>query len=144
MSFKHELGQVVEVSISGEEGHIKARAEYTNSCNQYLIHYQTADGRASDAWFEEGEIADRSLNSTPGSIAAHQTLFARPLREMSTAASINGVSFPGEVKPPQDGDVTIVWKNKKAVDIYIVVRTYEVPLQITISLLLDASLEASA
>lgn len=91
-----------------------------------------------------GKIADRSLNSTPGSIAAHQTLFARPLREMSTAASINGVSFPGEVKPPQDGDVTIVWKNKKAVDIYIVVRTYEVPLQITISLLLDASLEASA
>jgi hypothetical protein len=57
-----------------------------------------------------GKIADRSLNSTPGSIAAHQTLFAKPLREMSTAASINGVSFPGEVKPPQDGDVTIVWK----------------------------------
>ncbi|ENJ6266284.1 DUF2586 family protein, partial [Salmonella enterica] len=91
-----------------------------------------------------GKIADRSLNSTPGSIAAHQTLFARPLREMSTAANINGVSFPGEVKPPQDGDVSIVWKSKKAVDIYIVVRTYEVPLQITISLLLDASLEAAA
>lgn len=91
-----------------------------------------------------GKIADRSLNSTPGSIAAHQTLFARPLREMSTAANINGVSFPGEVKPPQDGDVTIVWKSKKAVDIYIVVRTYEVPLQITISLVLDASLEAAA
>ena len=91
-----------------------------------------------------GKIADRSLNSTPGSIAAHQTLFARPLREMSTAASINGVSFPGEVKPPQDGDVSIVWKSKKAVEIYIVVRTWEVPLQITISLLLDASLEAAA
>lgn len=91
-----------------------------------------------------GKIADRSLNSTPGSIAAHQTLFARPLREMSTAASINGVSFPGEVKPPQDGDVSIVWKSKKAVEIYIVVRTWEVPLQITISLLLDASLEATA
>ncbi|EMW0834324.1 DUF2586 family protein [Enterobacter roggenkampii] len=91
-----------------------------------------------------GKIADRSLNSTPGSIAAHQTLFAKPLREMSTAANINGVSFPGEVKPPQDGDVTIVWKNKKAVEIYLVVRTWEVPLQITISLLLDASLEAAA
>lgn len=91
-----------------------------------------------------GKIADRSLNSTPGSIAAHQTLFARPLREMSTAASINGVSFPGEVKPPQDGDVSIVWKSKKVVEIYIVVRTWEVPLQITISLLLDASLEAVA
>jgi len=91
-----------------------------------------------------GKIADRSLNSTPGSIAANQSYFMKPLREMSTAASINGVSFPGEVKPPQDGDVTIVWKSKKAVDIYIVVRTYEVPLQITINLMLDASLEATA
>ncbi|AUZ65659.1 DUF2586 domain-containing protein [Citrobacter sp. CFNIH10] len=90
------------------------------------------------------KIADRALNSTPGSIAANQSLFMKPLREMSTATSINGVSFPGEVKPPQDGDVTIVWKSKKAVDIYIVVRTYEVPLQITINLMLDASLEATA
>lgn len=91
-----------------------------------------------------GKIADRSLNSSPGSIAAHQSLFARPLREMSKAAEINGVTFPGEVKPPQDGDVSIVWKTKKQVEIYIVVRTYEVPLQISISLLLDQSLEASA
>ncbi|EOW6671119.1 DUF2586 domain-containing protein [Cronobacter dublinensis] len=91
-----------------------------------------------------GKIADRSLNSTPGSIAAHQSLFARPLREMSKAAEINGVTFPGEVKPPQDGDVSIVWKTKKQVEIYIVVRTYEVPLQISISLVLDQGLEASA
>lgn len=91
-----------------------------------------------------GKIGDRSLNSTPGSIAAHQTLFARPLREMSKAAEINGVLFPGETKPPQDGDVQIVWKTKKHVEIYIVVRTYEVPLQITISLLLDQNTEASA
>ncbi|MGG7685928.1 DUF2586 domain-containing protein [Klebsiella aerogenes] len=90
------------------------------------------------------KIGDRSLNSTPGSIQAHQSLFMKPLREMSTAASINGVAFPGEVKPPQDGDVAIVWKSKKAVDIYIVVRTYEVPLQITINLMLDASLETAA
>ncbi|ELY7487668.1 DUF2586 family protein [Cronobacter turicensis] len=91
-----------------------------------------------------GKIADRSLNSTPGSIAAHQSLFAKPLREMSKAAEINGVTFPGEVKPPQDGDVSIVWKTRKQVEIYIVVRTYEVPLQISISLVLDQSLEASA
>jgi hypothetical protein len=89
-------------------------------------------------------IADRSLNSLPSSIAAHEQLFAKPLREMSVSSAINGVTFPGEVKSPQDGDVSIVWKSKKAVEIYIVVRTYEVPLQITISLLLDASLEASA
>jgi len=91
-----------------------------------------------------GKIGDRSLNSTPGSIAAHQTLFARPLREMSKASEINGVMFPGEVKAPRDGDVQIVWKTKKHVEIYIVVRLYEVPLQITISLLLDQTTETSA
>lgn len=57
MSFKHELGQVVNVTISEEEGRIKARAEYAHGPNQYLLHYRTADGRAVDAWFEEGELA---------------------------------------------------------------------------------------
>lgn len=55
--FKHELSQVVQVTISGEEGHIKARAEYHNGHNQYLIHYLAADGRAVDGWFEEGELS---------------------------------------------------------------------------------------
>ncbi|WP_024549876.1 DUF2586 domain-containing protein [Siccibacter turicensis] len=91
-----------------------------------------------------GKIGDRSLNSTPGSIAAHQSIFARPLREMSKASEINGTTFPGEVKPPKEGDVKIVWKTSKHVEIYIVLRPYEVPLQISISLLLDKTLEASA
>lgn len=91
-----------------------------------------------------GKIGDRSLNSTPGSIAAHQSLFAAPLREMSKAVQINGVTFPGEVKPPKDGDVKIVWKTRKHVEIYIVLRPFEVPLQISISLLLDQTVEASA
>jgi len=56
MGYKNELDQVVQVTVSGEEGHVKGRAEYANSCNQYLIHYCAADGRAMDAWFEEGEI----------------------------------------------------------------------------------------
>lgn len=30
MSFKYTLGQVVFVTISGEEGHVKARAEYNS------------------------------------------------------------------------------------------------------------------
>lgn len=55
--FKHELGQVVQVTISGEEGHVKARAEYHNGPNQYLIHYLAADGRGTHYWFEEGELS---------------------------------------------------------------------------------------
>ncbi|HDC4522067.1 DUF2586 domain-containing protein [Enterobacter ludwigii] len=88
------------------------------------------------------KIADRSLNSTPGSIAAHQTYFGKPLREMSIATQINGVEFPGEVKPPQDGDITITWTSNVAVQIYIVVRPYESAKEIGVSIELDTSLES--
>ena len=47
----------MQVTISGEEGHVKARAEYHNGPNQYLIHYPAADGRGTDGWFEEGELS---------------------------------------------------------------------------------------
>ncbi|WP_337589986.1 hypothetical protein [Trabulsiella odontotermitis] len=29
MGFKHELGQAIQVTVSGEIGHVKGRAEYT-------------------------------------------------------------------------------------------------------------------
>nr|WP_176692809.1 DUF2586 domain-containing protein [Photorhabdus luminescens] len=90
------------------------------------------------------KIADRSLNSTPGSIATHQAYFARTLREMSRSTEINGVTFPGEVKSPKDGDVVITWRNKNTVEIYITVRTYECPKGISVSLLLDSRLEKIA
>lgn len=88
------------------------------------------------------KIADRSLNSTPGSVAAHETYFGKPLREMSIASQINGVEFPGEVKPPKDGDVTIVWANSVKVNIFLIVRPYESPKEIGVSIELDTSLES--
>ncbi|WP_201771286.1 DUF2586 domain-containing protein [Photorhabdus australis] len=90
------------------------------------------------------KIADRSLNSTPGSVATHQAYFARTLREMSRSTEINGVTFPGEVKSPKDGDVVITWRNKNTVEIYITIRTYECPKGISVSLLLDSQGEKTA
>ena len=88
------------------------------------------------------KISDRSLNSTPGSISANETYFAAPLREMSKAVEINGVPFPGEVKPPQAGDVTIAWATNTHVQIYLVVRPYESAKEISVSIELDTSLES--
>lgn len=88
------------------------------------------------------KIADRSLNSTPGSIAAHETYFGKPLREMAIATQINGVEFPGEVKPPKDGDINITWTSSVAVQIYLVVRPYESAKEIGVSIELDTSLES--
>jgi Protein of unknown function (DUF2586). len=90
------------------------------------------------------KIADRSLNSTPGSIAAHETLFARPLRAMAKSTQINGITFPGEVKSPQKGDVVITWQDEKTVSISIVVRPYACPKTIRVGIQLDKSLEESA
>lgn len=86
-------------------------------------------------------IADRTLNSTPGSIAAHQSYFARTLRDMARGSQINGASFPGEVKPPQEGDVQIVWRSATKVEIYLVIRPYACPKGITVSLEVDRTLE---
>ncbi|HEI9727851.1 TPA: DUF2586 family protein [Serratia marcescens] len=88
------------------------------------------------------KIGDRSLNSTPASIASHKTYFSRTLREMSRSTQINGVTFPGEVKPPKAGDVEISWADAETVHIYLVVRPYESPKSITVSIMLDTSLEA--
>ncbi|MBH2682696.1 DUF2586 family protein [Serratia marcescens] len=90
------------------------------------------------------KIADRSLNSTPTSIAAHQQYFAKTLREMARSTHINGVTFPGEVKAPLEGDVQITWRTSTKVEIYLVIRTYECPKGITVSLMLDNSLEGAA
>ncbi|HCO8100469.1 TPA: DUF2586 family protein, partial [Escherichia coli] len=90
------------------------------------------------------KIADRSLNSTPGSIAAHETLFARPLRAMAKSTQINGITFPGEVKSPRKGDVVITWQDEKTVSISIVVRPYACPKTIKVGIQLDKSLEENA
>lgn len=87
------------------------------------------------------KIADASFNSSANSIAVHQQYFAKPMREMSITTQINGIDFSGEVKKPHDGDIVITWKTQKIVDIYVVVRTRDIPLKITISLMLDASLD---
>jgi len=84
-------------------------------------------------------VANRALNSTPNSIELNKTYFLKPLREMSKSTTILGTPFPGEIKPPIEGDVTIVWNSNKSVTIYLVVRPYNSPKEITVNILLDLS-----
>lgn len=84
-------------------------------------------------------IADRALNSTPASIELNKAYFMKPLRNMSKSTVILGTQFPGEIQPPRDGDITIVWTTNKAVTIYMVVRPYNSPKEITVNILLDLS-----
>lgn len=82
-------------------------------------------------------IGDRRLNSTPQSIAENQSYFMRPLFEMSKSTQILGKTFPGEIKPPDDGDIVISWPTKNAVEIFMAARPYNCPKKITCNLMLD-------
>jgi len=84
-------------------------------------------------------IANRALNSTPASIELNKAYFTKPLRDMSKSTVLLGVQFPGDIQPPQDGDITIVWHNSKSVTIYLIVRPYNSPKEITVNILLDLS-----
>ncbi|WP_423993814.1 DUF2586 domain-containing protein [Haemophilus influenzae] len=83
------------------------------------------------------KIADRSFNSTTSSTEYHKNYFAKPLRDMSKSATINGKDFPGECMPPKDDAITIVWQSKTKVTIYIKVRPYDCPKEITANIFLD-------
>lgn len=83
------------------------------------------------------KIADRSFNSTLASIEYHKNYFASVMREMSKSTTVNGQVFPGECYPPTDESVVITWVNKTTVRIYITVRPYDCPKDITVNILLD-------
>ncbi|HAW0457861.1 TPA: hypothetical protein JLJ37_002410 [Escherichia coli] len=64
--FKFELSQLVEMRISDEWGEVKARAQYADGENQYLIHYKAADGRATKEWFGESMLEATEDDRHPG------------------------------------------------------------------------------
>lgn len=82
-------------------------------------------------------IANRALNSTPASIELNKAYFMKPLRNMSKSTVILGTQFPGDIQPPRDGDITIEWTSNKSVVIYMIVRPYNSPKEITVNILLD-------
>lgn len=86
-------------------------------------------------------VADRKVNSTPNSMASTKLTLMRPLREMSRSVNFAGLQFPGDIQPPKDGDITLVWKTRTAIEAYLTVRPYNCPKDLTANIALDLSLE---
>lgn len=83
------------------------------------------------------DIGDRALNNSSSSIATAKNRYAKPMRDMSKSAKIGEIIFPGEIEPPNDDAVTIIWPERTRVEIYIKVRPYECPKDITANIFLD-------
>lgn len=56
-NFIFEIGQCVDINISGEQGFVIGRAEYQTSENGYYLRYKTADGRAIETWWSESALS---------------------------------------------------------------------------------------
>lgn len=50
-----------------------------------------------------------------------------------------GEVFPGEIQPPRDGDLVIVWKSHTQVEVFIRIRPHNCPKDITANIALDLS-----
>jgi hypothetical protein len=87
-------------------------------------------------------VADRKLNSTPNSMAANKSALMRPLREMSRSVVFAGQQFPGDIEPPKDDAITLVWLSKTKVEAYIQLRPFNCPKDLTANIALDLSQDA--
>ncbi|MCM2377848.1 DUF2586 domain-containing protein [Pseudomonas marginalis] len=86
-------------------------------------------------------VADRKVNSTPNSMAYTRLRLMRPLREMSRSVNFAGQQFPGDIQPPRDGDIALVWKNRTTIEAYLRIRPYNCPKDLTANIALDLSLD---
>jgi hypothetical protein len=86
-------------------------------------------------------VADRKVNNTPTSMAATKLKLMRPLREMSRSVTFAGQQFPGDIQPPRDGDITLLWKNRTTIEAYLLIRPYNCPKDLTANIALDLSLD---
>lgn len=57
--FKFNLGQSVLIAISGEQGTVEGRCQYSNKPSCYLLRYKAADGQAREAWWDEDTLVER-------------------------------------------------------------------------------------
>lgn len=90
------------------------------------------------------KVADRKLNNTPASIASNKNFFMQPLREMARGFVFNGVTFPGDIKPPGDDAIEIIWNSHTQVDVWLKVTPYECPKDLRAHIALDLTLGSAA
>lgn len=54
--FKFEIGSIVDFKESREFGEVRARAEFLDGENNYLIRYKNGQGCLVEAWWGESAL----------------------------------------------------------------------------------------
>lgn len=84
-------------------------------------------------------IADRSINSTPSSMAYTSNIFLNILKTMSNTAVVNGKTYPGDIAPPAADAITLIWESKSALKVFFKLTPYDSPVTIESNIYLDLS-----
>ncbi|MFJ2365924.1 DUF2586 domain-containing protein [Pseudomonas sp. NPDC087697] len=84
-------------------------------------------------------VADRRLNNTPNSMAVNTNQLMAPLRRMAKSSTFNGEVFPGDIEPPKDGDLVLVWHSKTVIQAFIKLTPLNCPKDLTANIALDLS-----
>jgi hypothetical protein len=85
-------------------------------------------------------VGNRRFNSSPIGEAWAIINLMRPLLEMSRSYTFAGIPFPAELQVPKDGDVAIQWITNTQVQVFLKVRPFSIPKDITANIVLDLSL----
>lgn len=56
MAFKHKLKAKVQLTESGEIGTVVRRLDSIDSRPQYAVRYKAADGRQTEAWWDDSAV----------------------------------------------------------------------------------------
>ncbi|MGR6871180.1 DUF2586 domain-containing protein [Pseudomonas sp. HK3] len=76
-------------------------------------------------------LGDKTLNKSKVSIAAAESFAKKPLDEMAQTIRRDDEVIPGDIYPPQDGDVTIQFTGQNSIVTYLAVRPIDSPKKIT-------------
>lgn len=55
--FTKEMGALVRLELTQEQGRVIGRAEYDHSESTYLVRYVDGDGCQREGWFNESALA---------------------------------------------------------------------------------------
>ncbi|MEG0870120.1 MAG: hypothetical protein RSD49_19135 [Hafnia sp.] len=64
--FKFDNQQMVEISISGEIGEVKAQGKWATGNIAYNVLYRATNGTAQERWFDEVDLVAVEDDSYPG------------------------------------------------------------------------------
>lgn len=59
--FAFDLGDEVELVLSGENGIVIGRAEYSEDTPSYLVRYKAADGRQTQCWWSAQSMTKKDV-----------------------------------------------------------------------------------